>query len=153
MKLLWLRGVFFALMNPGIVGFVIPYFLTRNQSWQPNTSILLFGLAIVTMGTVALLACIFQFGTQGKGTLSPLDPTRRLVTTGIYRFTRNPMYVSVATILIGECFITATRGMLTYTLIVCIAFHVFVVFREEPRLTRAFGDEYLSYSKRVRRWI
>ena len=149
---LFARGITFSILHPGLVAGVIPYVLVSETPLRAE-SIPVYGAILIMLGSVVLITCIYQFGTQGKGTLSPLDPTKVLVTEGIYRYTRNPMYVSVMTILVGECLMFASRTLIIYAVAVLIGFHQFILFHEEPRLKKVFGQAYIDYAKKVRRWI
>ena len=72
---------------------------------------------------------------------------------GLYRYTRNPMYVGVLTTILGWGTLFESRDVLIYWLIVFGVFHLFVLFYEEPHLARVFGDEYERYRARVNRWL
>ncbi len=150
-----LRNIFFTLLQPGLVTVLVPWLLvdTIADAALHPTRPGLFGLAMITAGWAVLLACIWQFASAGKGTLSPLDPTKNLVATGLYKYSRNPMYVAVTTILTGEVLVTESADLLVYTIAVFVAFNLFIDFHEEPRMKRDFGDAYIEYMKRVQRWI
>ena len=105
------------------------------------------------IGLAILLICIYFFAKYGRGTLSPVDPTKKLVINGLYRYTRNPMYLSMLTILLGETLFMKSISLGIYTLLIALAFYLFVAFHEEPYLQRQFGDEYAQYKKRVPRWF
>lgn len=91
--------------------------------------------------------------TVGHGTPAPIDPPTQLVARGLYRFVRNPMYVGVVTILIGETILVAERAMAAYAVLIWTMFHLMVVFYEEPKLARLFGKQYAAYRDAVPRWI
>ena len=110
-------------------------------------------LLVFISGFTLMLICIISFATRGKGTLSPADPTKKLVVTGPYRFSRNPMYVGVMMILIGESIFFQSLSVAIYALFIFISFYIFVVNFEEPRLRAAFAEEYIHYVRHVRRWI
>jgi hypothetical protein len=99
------------------------------------------------------LWCVREFYVRGKGTLAPWDPPRHLVASGLYRFSRNPMYVSVSLILLGWAMGFRSAGLLLYALAVMVAFHLRVIFHEEPYLARTHRDEWHRYSVRVPRWL
>lgn len=77
----------------------------------------------------------------------------KLVVVGLYRFSRNPMYVSVTTVLLGWATAFAHGGLLVYLLIVAVAFHLRVVLGEEPWLAQTHGEQWQQYAKTVPRWF
>jgi protein-S-isoprenylcysteine O-methyltransferase Ste14 len=89
----------------------------------------------------------------GRGTLAPWSPPRHLVTSGLYQYSRNPMYVAVTLVLAGWTVGYESRALATYLAVVVVAFHLRVVFYEEPWLERTFGAEWRDYAARVPRWI
>ena len=97
--------------------------------------------------------CIYRFAVEGRGTLSPADQTKNLVAMGIYQYSRNPMYIGVMLALIGEVFFTKAALLMIYTGCVFIMFNLFIMFVEEPRLKRDFGEAYKLYCQKVRRWF
>jgi protein-S-isoprenylcysteine O-methyltransferase Ste14 len=154
---LLLRNLFFTILQPGLVAGFVPYLIVRNEwntfsarSWGIQHYI---ALELFMTGFVIMMACILRFATEGRGTLSPLDPTRRLVAGGLYRFTRNPMYVGVLSMLVGEALFFQSVWLGVYTLAIFLAFHLFIIIHEEPRMRRNFGEAYEAYCKTVRRWI
>lgn len=110
-------------------------------------------LLLFFTGLGLLCYCIVLFIVHGKGTLSPADPTRQLVVTGVYSYTRNPMYLAVTLMLAGEALYFSSGVLLVYAVAVFIAFNLFIVLHEEPRLRRDFGDQYTAYTDKVRRWL
>src|SRR4029079_19748689 len=103
--------------------FILPFFLYHY-----------LGLAIFATGFTLMLICIVSFAIRGQGTLSPADPTKKLVISGPYKFSRNPMYIGVIMMLIGETIFFQSYILGVYALIIFTAFYTFVVFFEEPRL-------------------
>ena len=93
-----------------------------------------------------------EFFAAGHGTLAPIDPPRQLVVSGLYRFTRNPMYNGVVAVLLGQAWFFSSVRLLDYAATVLVCFHLFVVLYEEPSLESRFGESYLSYRKAVPRW-
>ena len=148
---MFLRALFAFLALPGIVAFAVPIGLlvsaSRTELAQP------WGLLPLLLGCVGLLWCVRDFYVFGKGTLAPWSPPRHLVTTGLYRYSRNPMYVSVVLILIGWTLAFDSKGLRGYTLIVAVAFVARVILFEEPWLARTHGAEWTDYVRRVRRWL
>jgi protein-S-isoprenylcysteine O-methyltransferase Ste14 len=102
---------------------------------------------------VLLAACIWEFARSGRGTLAPLDPPRELVVRGLYRYVRNPMYLGVSLIVLGEALLTGSRGLMVYWIIWFLVVNLFVRFYEEPTLRRQFGQSYERYAHAVGRWV
>ena len=114
---------------------------------------MIIGAVPLAIGLVMLLWCVRDFYVSGKGTLAPWDPPKSLVIVGLYRFTRNPMYVSIALLLGGWSLIAASPLLAGYTVILAIAFHLRVLLYEEPRLKKQFGEKWASYATAVPRWL
>lgn len=152
-----LRNLFFVILQPGMVAGVIPYMIAKNSFNNAFSNELLLhhylGLFILLAGSVIMLHCVVRFAIDGLGTLSPADPTKQLVISGLYKYSRNPMYVGVMLMLSGEVVFSLSSNLLFYAIIIFVAFSLFIVYWEEPRLQKDFGGEYETYCKRVRRWI
>jgi protein-S-isoprenylcysteine O-methyltransferase Ste14 len=148
---MFLRALVAFIALPGIVAFAIPISwlvsTSRTELAQP------LGLVPLLAGCVGLLWCVRDFYVFGKGTLAPWSPPRHLVTAGLYRYSRNPMYVSVLLIVLGWAVSFDVRGLYWYALFVAIAFHLRVVLGEEPWLASTHGASWDDYAKRVRRWL
>ncbi len=99
-------------------------------------------LVPVTTGVFVLLWCVRDFYVAGRGTLAPWAPPRRLVRTGLYRFSRNPMYVGVLSILVGWATGFRSWPLALYAAFVALGFHLRVVLYEEPTLARSFSREW-----------
>ena len=146
---LLLRAVFAFLALPGLVAFAIPVLLSRSE----NGAFHQVGTGPIVAGTAMLLWCVRDFYIAGKGTLAPWSPPRQLVCVGLYRVSRNPMYVSVLFILCGWALGFRSGSMWIYTAVVAVAFHLRVVIFEEPLLARAHGEDWQRYRARVPRWL
>lgn len=148
---MFLRALVAFVAMPGMVALAIPMLWL----WRSGHSRLAhpLGLVPLVLGLVALLWCVRDFYVRGKGTLAPWAPTQRLVIVGLYRFTRNPMYVAVVTILLGWSAAFGSKGLLGYAAVIAVAFHLRVVFGEEPWLARTHGAEWEEYVRRVPRWF
>lgn len=109
------------------------------------------GPALVALGFVGLPA-ILAFRRAGTHP-QPWRPVVALVDTGIYRWTRNPMYLGMTFWYLGVCAWVNTPWPLYALPVVLPLIHFGVIRREEAYLTRRFGDQYLDYTRRVRRWI
>lgn len=152
-----LRNLVFTILQPGIVAGLLPYYILTSQAndFIPESFkvIHILGILVFLFGLFIMLTCIRSFAIEGKGTLSPVDPTKQLVTKGLYRYSRNPMYVGVLLILIGEAIFFQSAKLWRYALIVFLVFNLFIILIEEPRLRKDFGKTYQSYCKKVRRWL
>src|SRR5215813_7111078 len=140
--LLALRAIFFVLLLPGTLAGYIPFEIlsAAGRLRAPELSLFSVGASILAIaGTVVLLRCVWDFFAKGKGTLAPIDPPRVLVVSGLYRFTRNPMYNGVLAFLLGEAWFFSSLPLLQYAVVVLFAFHLFVVLYEEPTLESRFG--------------
>lgn len=151
MKGLLGRAVVAFLVLPGVVALLVPWLLLDQR--PSDQSFDLLGLVPLALGTTLLLWCVGAFYLQGRGTLAPWDPPRHLVVTGVYRRSRNPMYVAVALVLWGWALGFHSRSLTIYALVVMIGFHLRVVFGEEPWLARQHGERWVEYKAQVPRWF
>ena len=154
---LFLRNLFFTALQPGLVVGLFPYLILKRESQElfdvKFGLFQYFGIFLFVIGAVVLVDCIVRFAVQGEGTLSPADPTKKLVVSGLYKYSRNPMYWGVMLILVSEALFFESSSLWIYALFIFIAFYLFILFVEEPRLRKDFGEEYDAYRKKVRRWI
>jgi|WetSurMetagenome_2_1015567.scaffolds.fasta_scaffold54736_4 protein-S-isoprenylcysteine O-methyltransferase Ste14 len=115
---------------------------------QIPLSVLLF-----SGGFLLLVITIRLFIKKGNGTLAPWDPTRRLVTEGVYRRVRNPMISGVLFLLIGEAVLLGSWLLLVWALVFAFVNTLYFRLSEEPGLAKRFGEEYLLYKHNVPMWI
>ncbi|WP_455287491.1 methyltransferase family protein [Cupriavidus necator] len=130
---------------PGVVAFAVPgiWLLASSHTARSAT-----GSGVDTRR----LGCFVRdFYVSGKGTLAPWAPPVQLVVVGLYRYTRNPMYISLTLILLGWAMSFGLPGLYIYAIIVAVAFHLRVVFGEEPWLARTHGAKWHEYARRVPR--
>ena len=157
MASLWLalRSLVWTILLPGMVAGYVPWrYVGLDQAtlnWRDPLD--LMGLLLVASGALVLVTCIWEFARSGRGTLAPVDPPKHLVVQGLYRYVRNPMYVGVTTILLGELLIARTAAFALYYVCWLVAVNLFIIGYEEPTLRRQFGASYEQYTKTVRRWI
>ena len=111
------------------------------------------GLAPLIVGFAVLVWCVRDFHVVGRGTLAPWDPPVRLVTAGLYRFVRNPMYLGILVAVAGWSVAVGSIALGVYTFVLFAAFHLRVVLYEEPRCTAQFGGDWRSYAGAVPRWV
>jgi protein-S-isoprenylcysteine O-methyltransferase Ste14 len=153
----WLamRSLLWTLLLPGVVAGYLPwrYFGLDRAQVDLTKPLHVLGLLCVALGATLLAACIVEFARSGRGTLSPVDPPRHLVVRGLYRYVRNPMYLSVTTIVFGEWLLVRTPALGVYWAVWFAGANLFVIGYEEPNLRRRFGPSYEAYTGRVGRWI
>ncbi len=150
--LLFLKNLLFTLIVPGTVGILVPLLIVPHAEAN-NSGISLGSYPLLLSGALIYTWCIWDFATFGRGTPAPIDPPTRLVIRGLYRFSRNPMYVGVLTLIAGWSLLFLSSSIALYGAAVGVGFHLFIRHYEEPKLLELFGDEYREYRKRVRRWV
>ncbi len=112
-----------------------------------------FGALPILIGAAIYFWCAWDFTFTGRGTPAPIDPPKELVVRGLYRYVRNPMYVGILSILLGEAFLFASQRLFEYAAVAFLFFFLLVVLYEEPILRQKFGESYRQYCKNVSRWI
>lgn len=154
-RILALAGSFaFLLIAPGTVVGVVPWLITHWRSKAGHSGALAgAGIALIILGLTPLVESFARFAWKGLGTPAPVAPTRHLVVSGFYRYARNPMYLGVVAIVLGEALLFADVDLVVYALAAWLTMHAFVVFYEEPKLGRTYGAEYTSYCAKVPRWL
>ena len=105
------------------------------------------------LGIPVLLDSFARFALQGIGTPVPMFPTRHLVVKGFYRYVRNPIYLAVVSVVLGQGVILGNVSLLAYGAIVWLCCHLFVLAYEEPTLRKTFGAEYDTFYANVPRWV
>jgi len=147
------KTLIFTLIVPATVTIYLPYMLLPAPHTPPVGSLHYLGLIPITLGVLIYCWCAWDFAIKGRGTPAPIDPPKELVARGLYARVRNPMYVGVMSILIGEVLFFASRTLLWYALAVFIGFNLFVLLYEEPTLRHKFGAAYENYCAAVPRWL
>lgn len=154
---LWLavRSLLWTILLPGLFAGFVPWrYLGLGQvqiDWRSPRH--LISLAAIGIGAVLLGACIWEFARRGRGTLAPVDPPKTLVVQGLYRYVRNPMYLSVTILVLGEALLIGSLTLLAYWMVWFGAANFFVIGYEEPTLRRTFGPDYERYCATVGRWL
>ena len=151
-----LGSAIFLVIAPGIVAGYVPWRISR---WQVGTPLLgtvafrVIGGLLVFAGLPVLLDSFARFALQGLGTPAPIFPTRHLVVSGLFRYVRNPMYVGVVSLILGQGLFFGSVRVLAYGVAVWVGFYLFVLIYEEPTLRNNFGLEYEEFCANVPRWI
>ena len=145
-------AVFFV-AAPVVVAGLVPWWITgwrAGRTWLP---LQLLGGVLVAAGAAVLVYAFVRFVTEGRGTPAPVAPTERLVVGGLYRFVRNPMYVAVSGVILGQALIFGRAGLWVYAGAAWLTMAVFVRLYEEPTLRRRFGADYETYRRGVPAWL
>ena len=162
--MLTFRAFLFTLLVPGLVSIGIPRLLSIlfpdriELGWWRYA-----GIAALVPGVLLYLAGIIRFVVTGKGTPAAWfarqwgfiigeEPTN-LVSNGIYRRTRNPLYLGVVSVVLGQAILTGTIVLFLYTIVLWFAFHGVVVLLEEPHLRKKYGEAYAQYTNSTPRWL
>jgi protein-S-isoprenylcysteine O-methyltransferase Ste14 len=144
--------VVFLVLAPGIVAGLVPWALTGWESSGPPRWLQLVGWLSVVAGAAVLLEAFGRFVVEGIGTPAPVAPTNELVDGGLYRYVRNPMYLAVATVILGQAAILGSLLLVAYAAAFLAVVWSFVHWYEEPHLRRRFGAVYEEYARRVPGW-
>jgi protein-S-isoprenylcysteine O-methyltransferase Ste14 len=142
----------FLVVAPGVMAGVIPWLITgwdANGWWLP---LRMMGVAIAAGGVAVLIDSFARFALEGLGTPAPPAPTDRLIVTGPYRFVRNPMYVAVTSLIVGQGLLFGSPALFAYAAAFAGITAAFVHAYEEPTLLRAYGAEYETYRGQVPGW-
>lgn len=151
-----LGSLVFLVVAPGALAVLVPWWVTR---WRFQPPLLGWawlrgvGALMIMLGLPVLLESFARFALEGRGTPAPIAPPERLVVRGFYRYVRNPMYVAVTSLILGQGLLLGSAALIRYGLLVLLGFHLFVLGYEEPVLQRQFGSEYEAYRAQVRRWL
>ena len=142
----------FSFIIPISVLVIIPLAI-ENQMKISFNLLLILGIPLVITGLILMISTISMFIRIGKGTLAPWSPTSKLVCSGIYAYTRNPMITGVLMVLLGETIIFSSIAILVWSILFFIINNIYFSLYEERGLVKRFGQEYIEYKKNVPRWI
>jgi protein-S-isoprenylcysteine O-methyltransferase Ste14 len=148
-----LRQALAILILPFTVTVIIPFLLLRDGAGEPAMPFRTSGVILFVLGLFLAANTIWHFVTRGRGTLAPWDPTRRLVTSGIYRYARNPMITGVFLILLGESLWFASGELAVWAAVFFTINAAYIPLVEEKGLVDRFGAEYETYKRHVPRWV
>lgn len=148
----WVGTTVFLFVAPGVVAGLVPRWLTGWVAGPTNVVLVVVGWLLVAAGAAALLASFVRFVVEGRGTPAPVAPTDALVVGGLYRYVRNPMYLAVVALILGQALILARPVLVTYAAAILAMTATFVRIYEEPTLAERYGAGYDAYRSAVRGW-
>lgn len=139
---LFVKTLLFTALIPGMVTVYLPYLLI-SRSWDkiqtPHPLLAASVALIILAGVAGYCRCAWEFAVRGLGTPAPIDAPKKLVVTGLYQWTRNPMFLSMQLILLAEALFFQRVELFIYAGCVVLALHLLVLLHEEPNLHARFG--------------
>jgi len=148
-----LKTIVFTIVVPGSVLVLIPSWILGGFPKPAPSPLTWLGILLIVLGAAIYFRCAWEFAVRGLGTPAPIAPTKFLVTTALHSYVRNPMYIGVLGVLLGEALLFRAVVLLKYAAFCFAAAYFFVIFYEEPTLRRQFGESYEEYRRSVPRWI
>jgi protein-S-isoprenylcysteine O-methyltransferase Ste14 len=158
-----LRAVVFTFLIPGTIAVLIPHSLSSQGTPADFGKWRFTGIPVTLAGIIVYVACVIRFLFEGGGTpaiwftrpfrfLIGEEPSI-IVCSGLYRFSRNPMYVGVLAMVAGQGEFFQSSAVLAYAAFLWLCFHIVVVLIEEPHLKEKHGKQYEEYLRTTPRWI
>ncbi len=149
---LFLKAALFTAVVPGTVAVIVPLLLKEDRLAAGGATL---GLAVClfALGIGLYLRCVWDFAVSGGGTPAPIDAPKRLVTNGVYRYSRNPIYIAELTMIAGWAILFTAPIIVAYGVVLFVVLSLAVRRYEEPRLARQFGDQYAAYAEATGRWL
>ena len=152
---LFLKNLLFTVLVPGFVAGWVPLVFLLHRAplpavWTPRHYA---ALPLLLVGAAIYLVCVWWFGVNGRGTPAPIDPPKKLVMRGPYRWVRNPMYLAALLLVLGEVVFFWHLTLALYLVFLASAFQIFVVAVEEAALRQRFGAIYSDYCNVTNRWL
>jgi len=133
-------------------GILMEYQFPNSFLRDEVTIRLVTGLILIIVSGLIALSSIVSL-VRNHTPFDPARPTVRIVQDGVFRFSRNPMYLSLLVLQGGAAFLTASIWLLVAAAGLFVLLSVYAVRPEEKYLMKKFGDEYRAYCNSVRRWI
>ena len=148
-----LGSALFLVIAPGVAAGLIPWLLTGWETNSVPAALRILGVLLTAIGVAFLLQAFARFVIEGLGTPAPVAPPERLVIGGVYRYVRNPMYLAVASAIVGQALLLGQPGLLVYSALFAAITFCFVRLYEEPTLRSRFGPSYDAYRAAVPGWL
>jgi len=136
---------------PLLLIFLNNYF---NLLIYTNLYLKIIGVAFLAVGlSVVVYSAILHIKTGRITPLPVIEQPKQFIANGLYKYCRNPMYLTEIFIFLGLFFLLGHILLLLYPMVSFLIIHTFVIYVEEPELRRVFGEQYIRYTKKVPRWI
>lgn len=153
-----ISSILFGLFVGTVFFILLPYFLIQLNAYfsLPVYSSKLFtilGMTLMIVGENIFIYCSRLFLIFGRGTPAPIEPPKKLVVSGLYKYTRNPIYISYFIIFLGEFLFFGQLLLLIYFFLSIITINLYIKYYEEPILKKRFGKSYKEYFKKIPRWL
>jgi protein-S-isoprenylcysteine O-methyltransferase Ste14 len=143
----------FFVVAPGTLVGLIPWLITHWEIPDSNPMwVQALGVLLIVAGLIPPVHAFTQFVKAG-GTPMPIAPTQRLVVTGFNRYVRNPMYLGLLVVMVGEALLFGSVAVLVWAAAFWVLTASFVHWYEEPTLVREYDGEYEAYRRNVHAWL
>ena len=149
---LFLKVALFTLVVPGTIAVLVPLLIKWDRPVSDGATLWL-GVCLLAVATLLYFRCVWDFAVSGGGTPAPIDAPKRLVTNGVYRYSRNPIYVAVLVAVAGWASLFQAPVLLIYGVALFALYAVIIQRHEEPHLAREFGEEFTAYKASTGRWL
>ena len=146
----FLAGLSFMVIIPAFLVFLN---ITLNYSQIENNILFYVGISFIIFPAMYFWYCTVLFSFFGNGTPAPIEPPEKLVVEGIYKYTRNPMYLCYFLIILGEFLVLGYILLLYYFFFIILFVNIYVIFFEEPVLEKRFEGDYIKYRESTPRWF
>ncbi|SHE31149.1 methyltransferase family protein [Alkalibacter saccharofermentans] len=124
-----------------------------DSLFNQNKAVLLLGIILLLVSCICFFIIVKFFISVSRSTIMPWNPSQRLIMTGPYAYVRNPMILSVITVLLGYSLVFASMRIFAFCFVFFIVNNLYFSLFEEPDLLKRFGKDYDHYKKNVPRWI
>jgi len=154
---LWVKVVLLFFTVTGVGDVLLPWLILTWLNQLTYTSFgvwQILGFLLAAIGLAMVIWVCQAFVRRGQGIPAPFNPPHQFVSTGLYRWLRNPMYLGAAVLIpLGESAFFEVPWLILYSAVLLLALQIYVVYFEEPALSKRFGRPYKKYLRTVPRWI
>lgn len=151
-----LGSALFFIVAPTTLAGLVPWWITHWEFRPPFFDFYAtrgVGILLIVAGLPGIVDSFARFALQGLGTPAPIAPPKNLVVTGLYRYVRNPIYIALVAVILGQAALFGDQRLITYGVLLWLFFHAWIVALEEPELVSRLGTEFEDFRANVPRWI